>query len=110
MEFTEGILAFLRWEGAGREGESRKWRLPQVWVLRALGSWHFPFEGPVSAAGSQLAQIMNETNGTKEWAHAARGSSGAPGSALAPRREGPRAHSATSPVPCPGPGSAPQGP
>lgn len=88
MELTEKILGFLRWEGAGRKGEGRKWRLLQVWVLRALGSCHFLFEGPVSLAGPQLQLIMNETNGTKAGAHAARASSRAPGSALALRRRG----------------------
>lgn len=37
-----------------------------VWVLRALGSWHSPFEGRVGIAGPKLAVIMKATNGTKE--------------------------------------------
>lgn len=42
-----------------------------VWVLRALGSWHSPFEGRVGIAGPKLAVIMKATNGTKEGARAA---------------------------------------
>lgn len=83
---------------------------PGVWVLRASGSWHFPFEGPVVRAGPQLAVIMKGTNGTKERGARDADSSRAAGSAAAPRKRGPSARSATSPLPCPGPGSSPQGP